>query len=146
MSIVAAGMALAACDTTDEALGEAQAGFGVPRQPDDAPIEGERTDISGVVRVRGNDCVDLEVDGLQRWAVWPADSGAVDGGAMPELDGVAVDAGDGITGTGALVTADALPDWGGDGYFAAFGGFCDADKVGVVVLDHATISPRRAQR
>ncbi|WP_084104212.1 hypothetical protein [Demequina sp. NBRC 110056] len=129
--------ALAGCQGTGDE--DAQGGFGVPIQPSADAVAGDRQQISGTVTVRANGCVDLAVEGEadSRWVVWPPETPAADGGAMPELDGVAVADGDTVVGTGALVDAEALPDWERDGYFTAFGGFCEAQERGVVVLDDA---------
>ncbi|HEY3544766.1 MAG TPA: hypothetical protein VGK17_01590, partial [Propionicimonas sp.] len=52
--VAAAGLALAACSGTE-------AGFGIPRQPSPSAFAGERQDITGVVAVQHNGCVDLDL-------------------------------------------------------------------------------------
>jgi hypothetical protein len=112
-----------------------EGGFGVPRQPADAPISGARAEVRGTVSVAGNGCLMLEVgSGEQRWIVWPADQD--DDHGQPVLDGRRVADGDVLSGSGAEVPADALPEWDQqDSYFASFGGFCSAGRTGVVVFD-----------
>jgi hypothetical protein len=112
-----------------------EGGFGVPRQPDDAPLAGERTAVRGTVRVESNGCLTLDTGtGAPRWIVWPADQGGDRG--QPVLDGRVVGHGDALTGTGAELPADALPDWEkGDSYFASFGTFCSVERIGIVVFD-----------
>jgi hypothetical protein len=127
---VAALVLMAGCtDSGDEG------GFGVPRQPADAPISGLRAEVRGTVSVAGNGCLMLEVgSGEQRWIVWPADQD--DDHGQPVLDGRRVADGDVLSGSGAEVPADALPEWDQqDSYFASFGGFCSAGRTGVVVFD-----------
>jgi hypothetical protein len=127
---VAALVLLAGCTDSGN-----EGGFGVPRQPADAPISGPRAEVRGTVSVASNGCLMLEVEGgEQRWIVWPADQDHDHG--QPVLDGRRVADGDVLSGSGAEVPADALPDWDNqDSYFASFGGFCSAGRTGVVVFD-----------
>ena len=126
----AALVLLAGCTDSDN-----EGGFGVPRQPADAPISGPRAEIRGTVSVASNGCLELEVaGGEQRWIIWPADQ--EDDMGQPVLDGRRVADGDVLSGTGTEVPADSLPDWDqGDSYLASFGGFCSAGRTGVVVFD-----------
>jgi len=128
---IAMVFALAGCSTD----GEGEGGFGVPRQPADAPLAGTRTDIRGTVQVESNGCLTLDTGtGEPRWIVWPADQ--EDDQGQPVLDGRVVGDGDVLVGTGAEVSIDALPDWPNrDGYFGSFAVFCSAEESGVVVLD-----------
>ena len=128
--VVAAALLLAGCgDAGDEG------GFGVPRQPADAPLPGARTEIRGTVQVESNGCLNLDTgSGEPRWIVWPA--GQEDDQGQPVLDGRVVADGDELTGTGAVVSADVLPDWSDpNGYFGSYGAFCAAGRKGIVVLD-----------
>jgi hypothetical protein len=115
--------------------GTAEGGFGVPRQPADAAVDGPRAEVRGTVSVARNGCLMLDLGGGElRWIVWPSDQG--DDQGQPVLDGRPVADGDVLSGSGADVAADALPDWDQkDGYFASFGGFCSAERTGVVVFD-----------
>lgn len=117
-------------------VGDSSAGFGMPTQPRDRPVPGERTDVEGVLRVESNGCFTLELeDGARRWVVWPPGTGMDDDGVVLGRSSRVAD-GDRLTGTGALVDAAALPDWeNADSYFRAFGSFCEAGETGVVVLD-----------
>ena len=120
-----------------------EGGFGVPRQPAPGAFAGKREAISGVISVQPNGCVDLDMgtNGL-RWAVWPSDAAGVQDGVGIALAGVVLRPGARLTGTGALADPAVLPGWpdGQGSYFGAFGRFCRADALGVVVLDEATIS------
>jgi hypothetical protein len=121
---------LAGCSTEST-----EGGFGVPKQPADAPLDGGRTTISGTVVVQHNGCLALDTGiGEPRWIVWPADQ--EDDGGQPVLDGRVVADGDRLRGTGTQGPADILPDWSnGDSYFASFGTFCSAQETGIVALD-----------
>ena len=129
--VTAVLLALAGCAQTDEG----QAGFGVPTQPSDEPVAGVRSEIRGTVRVADNGCVMLETSGAgRRWIVWPA--GQEHDQGQPVLADRLVADGDVLRGTGALVSADALPGWADrQSYFGSFGTFCSAEETGVVVLD-----------
>jgi hypothetical protein len=127
-SVLALGLALAACGTADDTEG----GFGVPRQPSDDPFAGPRTDIRGTVQVESDGCLTLDTGtGESRWIVWPADQ--EDDQGQPVLDGRVVGDGDVLVGTGAEVTVEALPD--ANGYYGSFAAFCSAEETGVVVFD-----------
>ena len=121
---------LAGCGVTGD-----EAGFGVPRQPAGPPLAGTRTEIRGTVRVESNGCLTLDTgSGERRWIVWPA--GQEENQGRPALDGRLVTDGDELTGTGSVVSADALPDWSyRDSYFGSYGAFCGAGQKGIVVLD-----------
>ena len=129
-TVVAITLLLAGCgDTGDEG------GFGVPRQPADAPLPGTRTELRGTVQVESNGCLTLDTGrGEPRWIIWPAEQ--EDHLGQPVLDGRAVEDGDELAGTGAVTSADVLPDWPNpDGYFGSYGAFCAAGRKGIVVLD-----------
>jgi hypothetical protein len=121
----------------------AQVGFGVPRQPSPSAFAGARQDVAGVVAIRANGCVDLDLDDLGlRWIVWPdATTTANDGADIVVRDHV-VASGDTMTGTGTLADASVLPGWqdAQGSYFGSFGRFCKADELGVVILDDATVT------
>jgi len=129
--IAAVVLLTAGCSADDEG------GFGVPQQPADAPLAGSRTPIHGTVEVQPNGCLMLDTGtGRPRWIVWPADQAAEQG--QPVLDGRLVVVGDVLSGTGAEVSVDALPEWPNrDGYFGSFAVYCSAEESGVVVLDDA---------
>ena len=115
--------------------GDNEGGFGVPKQPADAPLDGGRIAISGTVVVQSNGCLTLDTgDGVPRWIVWPADQ-EVDMG-QPVLDGRVVADGDRLRGSGTKGPAGVLPDWSNaDSYFASYGAFCSAEESGIVALD-----------
>lgn len=119
------------------ALGDAEVGFGVPRQNQIDEVTSVREPINGTIDVAGDGCMNLALPtGETRWIVWPPDAEQGDSGDIVLSGGQEFGDGDAITGVGALVTLADLP--GGsdaDGYFGSFGGFCDADDAGVVVLD-----------
>ena len=135
---LAAGVlvALTACSPTDDT-----AGFGLPTQPPDEPVPGARAEVSGTLRVESNGCFTLESDaGTRRWIVWP--SGLEADGDVVRLGGSdAAGDGDELTGVGAEVDPSAFPQWENpDSYFRSFGTFCDADTLGVVVLDEVALA------
>lgn len=129
-------LALTACTSPDD-LG----GFGLPAQPPDEPVPGTRTDVRGTLRVESNGCFTLESEaGTRRWIVWP--SGLESDGDVVRLGGSdAAGDGDELTGVGAEVDPSALPQWENpDSYFYSFGTFCDADALGVIVLDEVALA------
>jgi hypothetical protein len=115
--------------------GSDEGGFGVPKQPADAPLDGGRVTITGTVVVQSNGCIALDTGvGEPRWIVWPADQ--EDDMGQPVLDGRVVADGDRLRGTGTQGPADVLPDWSNaDSYFASYGTFCAAEETGIVALD-----------
>jgi hypothetical protein len=131
-------LALSGCGAPSDSEG----GFGLPRQPDDAPVPGARESLDGVLRVEADGCFTWESgSGERRWVLWPP--GSEDAGAQVRLpDGALVGDGQALSGTGALVGATALPQWeSADSYFRSFGTFCDAGDTGVVVLDAVRAGP-----
>ncbi len=128
-ALLALALLLAGCSGDDEG------GFGVPKQPADAPLAGTRTEIRGTFHVESNGCWTLDTgSGGHRWIVWPADQ--EDDQGQPVLDGRVVADGDELTGTGAELSADALPEHGNpDGYWGSYSSFCSAQQTGIVVLD-----------
>jgi uncharacterized protein YfaP (DUF2135 family) len=112
-----------------------EGGFGVPRQPADAPLVGTRTEIRGTVRVEANGCLTLDTGNrAARWIVWPA--GQEEEQGQPVLAGRVVADGDEVTGSGAEMSAAVLPGWSNDSsYFRSYGSFCAAGERGIVVLD-----------
>jgi hypothetical protein len=130
VTAVTAALLLAGCGDAG-----AEGGFGVPRQPADAPLPGARTEIRGTVQVESNGCLTLDTgSGAPRWIVWPAAQEADQG--QPVLDGRVVADGDELTGTGTVASADVLPDSSDpNGYFGSYGAFCAAEQKGIVVLD-----------
>lgn len=134
--VAATGWSVAGCAGTPD-------GFGVPRQPAPGEFPGPRQDITGVVTVQGNGCLDLDLgDQGLRWIVWPDTTTVTDDGATVVVGDHSVSDGDVVTGTGTLVDASVLPGWDSDpvGYFGGFGRFCGAGELGVVVLDEATVT------
>jgi hypothetical protein len=128
-ALLVLALLLAGCSGDDEG------GFGVPKQPAEAPLDGGRVTISGTVVVQSNGCLTLDTGiGAPRWIVWPADQ--EDDMGQPVVDGRVVADGDRLRGTGTQGTADVLPDWSNaDSYFASYGTFCSAEETGIVVLD-----------
>ena len=129
---VVALTALVLCGCTSESD---EAGFGVPKQPADAPLAGPRTEIRGTFHVESNGCWTLDTgSGEHRWIVWPADQ--EDDMGQPVLDGRVVADGDELSGTGAEASVDALPEQGTpDGYWGSYSSFCSAAQTGIVILD-----------
>ncbi|MDN4489876.1 hypothetical protein QQX13_03430 [Demequina sp. SYSU T00068] len=126
-------LAVAGCG----AGGDAEAGFGVPRQNQIDEVTSDREPVNGVIDVAGDGCMNLELPtGETRWIVWPPDAEQGDSGDVVLSGGQEFGDGDAITGVGALVSLGELPDGSNaDSYFSSFGAFCDADEAGVAVLD-----------
>lgn len=130
-------LALAGCG----ALGDAEVGFGVPRQNQIDEVTAERAPVNGTVVDAGNGCLQRAMeDGSHPWIVWPPNAGPghadEDFESAVEVEGVEYGDGSPVTGVGALVTLADLPcGSNADSYFGSFGGFCDAAETGVVVLD-----------
>lgn len=99
----------------------------------------EQQNLSGALAVAPSGCFTWSSDeGAHSadgaWLVWPADA-RPDGDGVVLGDGRRVADGDRIGASGALVTLSDLPDGANrDSYFGAFGGFCNADERGVLVL------------
>ena len=135
--LLAAAVALTGCAAPDS-----KGGFGLgtlqPSSADAAFASAGATpaELHGALAVESNGCFtwrsDDDTDGA--WLVWP--DGALDdadGVVLP--DGRRVADGAALHGTGAVVALADLPDGSAaDSYFGSFGGFCDADRRGVLVL------------
>jgi len=130
-ALAAASFLLVGCAGDDS-----QAGFGVARQQEVGEVPGVREELGGTVVIASNGCLHLRLeDGSEPWIVWPPDAEATDDGGVRWGDEAFAD-GTRVTGTGARVTLEDLPDGGNpDSYFASFGGFCGADDAGVVAFD-----------
>lgn len=135
---VATMVAVAGCD-------DGKVGGPIPVQPLPSAIPGERSTVTGTIAIEDDGCIDLDLgDHGRRWIVWPYDV-LVDG-AGP-LTAVAVQVGghdlvdgDRISGTGALLDAADLPDWGDAGSdLGSLGRDCAAADRGVVVLDEVRL-------
>jgi hypothetical protein len=101
-----------------------------------------RHDVTGVVVVQENGCVDVDLgsDG-RRWVVWPDTVTEANGGADVIVGGHVVAHGDHLTGTGMLLAGSELRTWSGrnDIPLGTFGAFCSAGTHGIVILDDATV-------
>mgnify|MGYP000067792670 CR=1 FL=1 len=129
-----------AAEDAGEATDDAMAGFGVPRQTTIDEVTAERLPLSGTIEIAGDGCLYLAMDGGARpWIVWPPGAAQGADGGVVTASGEALGDGDAVLGVGAVVTLADLPDGADpDSYFGAFGGFCDADAAGVVVLDQVS--------
>ncbi|GGC09267.1 hypothetical protein [Cellulomonas carbonis] len=131
------GAGAVSCATGDAST---EAGFGLPTQPPDDPVAGEREELRGTLHVEDDGCFTWVAEGgdeaSRPWIVWPS-GGQHDGDHVTLPDGTSVGQGDLLVATGAHVEPEALPDYrdGGDSYFSSFGGFCGVRDRGVVVLD-----------
>jgi hypothetical protein len=115
--------------------GEGEGGFGLPRQLAGEPYPGTRRELTGELRVAGDGCAYLEIDGVERLAVWPAGSELSRPVRLP--DATELEHGDLLRVTGAIVPAALLPG-GADGYWANVSTFCAGDVAEVVVIDAVT--------
>jgi hypothetical protein len=138
--VVALGCVLAlgvtaGCDAEDDTEG----GFGLPVRSAAGEVDLATAPVTGVLRVESDGCFTWEQEeqdgGGRAWVVWP-DGAEQDGDRVLLVDGTPVRAGQRLSGTGAVVAAEAFADWANpDSYLGAFGRFCDAGERGVVVLD-----------
>ncbi|MEU1970369.1 hypothetical protein ABZ477_01795 [Microbacterium sp. NPDC019599] len=121
---------------------ESEAGFGLPTlDSEEAAAVAQSAgvpagSVGGALAVESNGCFtwrsDDEADGA--WLVWPDDA-RQDGDAVVLGEGARITDGARIAGSGAVVSLADLPDGANaDSYFGSFGGFCDADSRGALVL------------
>lgn len=95
-------------------------------------------ELRGTLLVRPDGCFTWSGDeGDGAWIVWP-DSAVPDpddGGRVVLPGGPVVSDGSTLSGQGSLVTLADLPEGDNpDSYFGSYGGFCDADTRGVILL------------
>lgn len=128
-------LVLAACSHQDPWT---EAGPGLPTQPADAALPGDRLDMMATLRVESNGCFTLDVgEGDQPWAVWPAGS-RQDDDRIILVNGDEVGDGDRLLLRGAFAPAEVLPRWSAPGsLFNAHGTFCEAGERGVILVDQA---------
>lgn len=126
---------------------EGLTGMALPTLGPDDHVDGTPVSFEGVVRISPQGCLMVGLtapagDGADRWAVWPSGAKEVYGAGPDASNGVLVGdqqyvKDDPITGTGRLVALEALPGGGkGGGYFRSSGTYCDAQDVGVLVMDN----------
>lgn len=84
------------------------------------------------MRVAGNGCAYLEIDGVERLAVWPSGSELSRPVRLP--DATELEHGDLVRVIGAVVPVALLPG-GADGYWGNLTAFCTGDVAEVVVID-----------
>ena len=112
--------------------------MGLPRQIAGETYPGERRELSGVLEVADNGCLNLTMDGATRFVIWPAGSTQDDRVRLP--DGEFITVGDEVAGIGALTpTAPLVANR--DGFWASAIGYCAPDASEVVVLDSARRAP-----
>lgn len=140
---VAIALVAVACGTA-AGCSSARVGFEIPQQPSPSAFPGVRHDVTGVVVVEENGCVDVDLgsDGL-RWVVWPDTVEEANGGAEVMVGGHVVADGDQLTGTGMVLAGSELRTWSGRNELpiGTLGAFCSASTHGIVILDDATVSP-----
>ena len=112
---------------------EAEGGFGLPQQRPNEEYPGTLRELTGELRVAGNGCANLEIDGVSRLAVWPAGSALSRPVRLP--GGTELEHGDDLRVTAAILASAALPG-GPDGYWGSLTAFCDTDEV--IVIDAVT--------
>jgi hypothetical protein len=126
---ITAGLTLAACF--------AQVGLGLPVPIAGESYPGERKDVTGVLEVASNGCLQLGVDGQRYFVIWPTGSMLDDRVRLP--NGQVVREGQTVTGTGALTPSAPLVAQR-DSYWASAIGFCAPDATEVLVLDSAALA------
>ncbi len=139
---IAVVLVAVACGTA-AGCSSAKVGFGIPHQPSPSAFSGVRQDVTGVVVVQKNGCVDVDLgsQGL-RWIVWPVTATEANDGSGVTVGAHVVADGDRLTGTGMLLDGSELRTWSGrnDLPLGDFGSFCSAGKHGIVILDDATVT------
>jgi hypothetical protein len=111
---------------------ENEGGFGLPQQRANETYPGARRELTGELRVAGDGCAYLEIDGVERLAVWPAGSEVSRPVRLP--DATELEHGDVLRVRGAMVPTALLPG-GADGYWGNLTAFCAGDVAEVVVVD-----------
>jgi len=109
-----------------------EGGFGLPQQLAGETYPGTRRELTGELRVAGDGCAYLEIDGVERLAVWPAGSELSRPVRLP--DATELEHGDELRVTGAVAPTALLPG-GADGYWGNLTAFCAGDVAEVVVID-----------
>jgi len=109
-----------------------EGGFGLPQQFAGETYPGTRRELIGELRVAGDGCAYLEIDGVERLAVWPAGSELSRPVRLP--DATELEHGDELRVTGAIMPTAMLPG-GADGYWGNLTAFCAGDVPEVVVID-----------
>lgn len=138
--------ALLAASTTGCGSEEGLTGMALPTLSSRDQVDGALVSFEGVVGIGPQGCLmvgltDPPGDGADRWAVWPTGAEEVYAVGPQATNGVLIDSqqyveDDPITGTGRLVPLEAVPGGGrGGGYFNESGTYCDAQDVGVLVID-----------
>ena len=124
---------LAACSTLPiQTDAPNEGGFGLPQQLAGEVYPGTRRELTGELRVAGDGCAYLELDGVERLAVWPAGSELSRPVRLP--DATELEHGDELRVTGAILPVGLLPG-GPDGYWGNLTTFCAGDRAEVVVID-----------
>lgn len=120
------------------ACGLGQAGMELPRQADGLTFPGERRDVTGVLSVAANGCLDLVMDGTVYFVIWPKGSLEADRVKLP--GGSVVAEGDMVAGTGAFTPTSP---WvaNRDDYWSRAVGYCAGDATEMLVLDTAQKAP-----
>jgi hypothetical protein len=109
-----------------------EGGFGLPQQLAGETYPGTRRELTGELRVAGDRCAYVELDGVERLAVWPAGSELSRPVRLP--DATELEHGDLLRVTGAIVRTALLPG-GADGYWGNLTSFCAGDVAEGVVID-----------
>lgn len=133
-AFVAVALILAACTSPqDEAIG----GPGLPQQLPGETYPGARQALAGMVQLLDNGCVNVEIGGVSRLAIWPPGSQLGEPVTLP--DGTPLTDGDAVAGVGTVIPTRALSGTS-DGYWASVTGFCDTLPREVVVFDEASLA------
>jgi hypothetical protein len=124
---------LAGCSALQSPSGaDSEGGFGLPQQLVGETYPGTRRELIGELRVAGDGCAYLEIDGVERLAVWPG--GSELSRPVRLADATELEHGDAVRVTAAIVPTDLLPG-GAEGYWGNLTAFCAGDVAEVIVID-----------
>ncbi len=115
-----------------------QAGIDLPRQHDGETYPGDRQQLTGVLEVAANGCINIDLNPGTYLVIWPKGSAYADLGQSPAgvrmPDGHVIAPGDSLSGTGALTPTTPLVA-NRDSYWAQAIGYCAPGASDVVVFD-----------
>lgn len=142
LSVLGLGAVLLVGCSGDSGSSDNKGGGPLPNQRAGETYPGARAEVAGQVLLTGNGCLYVVVDGVRRFAVWPA--GAVqdkdDATAVRLVDGPQIRPGDSVNGSAALMPAGDLAGMP-DGYWGQQVTFCAPEDAEVLVLDTVTLTP-----
>ena len=114
-----------------------QMGIGLPHQITGETYPGDRHELSGLLEVADNGCLNLALDDGTHFVIWPTGSSLDNLVRLP--DGEVIAEGNLVVGTGAFTPTAPLV--ANRGYWANAIGYCSPNAAEVIVLDSARSGP-----